>query len=451
MTARFRNVHSIIKSGKLNYRTLLLTIMVMAMPVNAAKSEIPVTATGNIFFSTQYLLQSDSTVAEPHDVEKIIAGIIDIYTNAGFPFCRVVPKLHDDPMGKKVILSIEEGERVIVSDYLFESSGKTRTNSIKKIAHVKPGDYFSSKDIAQTKENVLKTDVFVSVDERIVRQNNQYYVLLNLTEKSSDFLQASGSFDDENALFNFSFYSLNLLGTLRRFQFRYEYEKLFSLQFTEPILLYPTVLDANFSLWTYDSIRLTQFHATFAAPLWRLFTFRMLSGIESISLLDDDSVSRGHTDNIIGVGFGVDYETPTLKCHNQFSYDYLFRTYDRGRIQVDLENNFYRLDAGMHYIRAQTDSFEFFDYYRLGGARSLRGYREDQFFVTHAFWMNCAYKAIFAFPIFDIAVINKELLYSYGIGIHAESQLADASLVLAWPKGGSWQDGKIHLLFEKGF
>ena len=429
---------------------MLLTIIVMVLPVSAAKNEIRVAATGNIFFSTQYLLQSDSTVAEPHGVEKIIARIIDTYTNAGFPFCRVVPKVHDNQTGKKVILSIEEGERVIVSDYLFESNGKTRTNSIRKIAHVNPGDYFSSKDITQTKVNVLKTDAFTSVDERIVRQNNQYYVLLNLTEKNSDFVQASGSFDDEDALFNFSFYSLNLLGTLRRFQFRYEYEKLFSLQFVEPIFLYPAVLDANFSLWTYDSIRLTQFHATFAAPLWRLFTFRMLSGIESVSLLDD-SVSRGHTDNIIGVGFDVDYETPILKCHNQCSYDYLFRTYDRWRIQVDLENNLYRLDAGVHYVRAQTDSFEFFDYYRLGGARSLRGYREDQFFVTRAFWINCAYKAIFVFPIFDIAVINSTFLYSYGLGIHAESQLADASLVLAWPKGGSWQDGKIHLLFEKGF
>jgi len=65
--------------------------------------------------------------------------------------------------------------------------------------------------------------------------------------------------------------------------------------------------------------------------------------------------------------------------------------------------------------------------------------------------MNYAYKAIFIFPVFDIAFIDNAFLYSYGLGIHAASQLADASLVLAWPKGGSWQDGKIHLLFEKGF
>lgn len=430
---------------------MLLVVVVVVVPVSAAQGEIRVATTGNIFFSTQYLLQSDSTVAELHDVEKIIVSIIDTYTNAGFPFCRVVPSTHDAQTDTTVLLSIEEGERVVVSDYVFESNGKTRTNSIRKIAHVTPGDYFSSSDIAQTKENVLKTDAFIAVDEKIVRRGDRYYVLLHLTEKNSDFLQASGSFDDENALFNVSFYSLNLLGTLRRFQFRYEYEKLFSLQFTEPILLYPAVLDANFSLWTYDSIRLTQFHATFAAPLWRFFAFKMLTGVESVSSLDSDSASHGHTDNIIGVGLGVDYETPNLEGHHQFAYDYLFRTHDRWRIQLDLENTVYRLDAEIHYVRAQTDSFEFFDYYRLGGARSLRGYREDQFFVTRAFWINCAYKAIFVFPIFDIAVINSTFLYSYGLGIHAESQLADASLVLAWPKGGSWQDGKIHLLFEKGF
>ncbi len=430
---------------------MLLVAVVVVVPVSTAQGEIRVATTGNIFFSTQYLLQSDSTVAELHDVEKIIVNIIDTYTNAGFPFCRVVPSIHDAQTDTTVLLSIEEGERVVVSDYIFESSGKTRTNSIRKIAHVTPGDYFSSSDIAQTKENVLKTDAFIAVDETIVRRGDQYYVLLHLTEKNSDFLQASGSFDDENALFNVSFYSLNLLGTLRRFQFRYEYEKLFSLQFTEPILLYPAVLDANFSLWTYDSIRLTQFHATFAAPLWRFLTFRMLTGVESVSALDNDSVARGHTDNIIGVGLGVDYETPNLEGHHQCTYDYLFRTHDRWRIQLDFENTVYRLDAEIHYVRAQTDSFEFFDYFRLGGARSLRGYREDQFFATRAFWVNCAYKAIFVFPILDIAVINSTFFYSYGIGVYAESQIADVSLVLAWPKGGSWQDGKIHLLFEKGF
>jgi outer membrane protein assembly factor BamA len=430
---------------------VLLTVLITAAPVSAVEGTIRITTTGNLFFSTQYLLQSDSTVTDSRGVERVIACIIDTYTNAGFPFCRVFPSVGDGQTRTTVVLSIEEGERVIVRDYLFAGTGKTHTNSVRKIAQVKPGDYFSSNDIVHTKENILKTDAFTSVGETIVRQNNQYYVVLHLIEKNSDFLQASGSFDDENALFNFSFYSLNVLGTLRRFQFRYEYEKLFSLQCTEPILLYPAVLDADFSLWTYDSIRLTQFHATFSAPLWHLFTFSMLSGVESVTRLNDDPASRGHTDNIIGVGFGLDFESPILKCHHRLGYDYLFRTYDRWRIQIDLENTMYRFEAGIHYVRAQTDSLEFFDYYRLGGARSLRGYREDQFFATRALWVNCAYKAIFIFPVVDIAVINSTFLYSYGFGMHAESQLADVSLVLAWPKGGSWQDGKIHLLIEKGF
>ncbi len=432
--------------------TVHLLVVIVFASVSEARGATPVETTGNIFFSSQYLLQDDRGVTQQSDVERIVGRIIDTYTNAGFPFCRVFPLTEGtDSTIEKIVLHIEEGERVIVSDFLFENDGKTKTSSVSKVAQVTGGSYFSTKDIEHAKENLLKTGVFTAVDETILRQNSQYYVLLNLYEKNSDYLQASGSLGDEDSRFNFSFYSLNLLGTLRRFQFRYEYRKLFSLQFTEPILLYPAVFDIDFSLWTYDSIRLMQFHAIFTTPLWRFFTFKMLSGVESVSALDDDTVSQGQTDNIIGIGCGFNYESSTFKCYQQLYYDYLFRTYDRWRILYDADNEFHKLNVRMHYYRASTDSVEFFDHYRLGGARNLRGYREDQFFVTRAFWINLEYKRLFVFPLFDAALIAEEIFYSYGVGLHAQSRIADASVVIAWPKGGSWQDGKIHLLFEKGF
>jgi hypothetical protein len=102
-----------------------------------------------------------------------------------------------------------------------------------------------------------------------------------------------------------------------------------------------------------------------------------------------------------------------------------------------------------HYVR--TDSFLFVDYSRIGGADDLRGYLEDEFLARRAFWFNIEYHRLPVFPLLDIARIDGETLYSFGLGLEARSRFADASLILAWPGRGNWNDGKLHLLFSKGF
>ena len=103
------------------------------------------------------------------------------------------------------------------------------------------------------------------------------------------------------------------------------------------------------------------------------------------------------------------------------------------------------------YDHRFTDIFDFFDYVRIGGARDLRGYLEDEFTVRKAFWVNLEYHRLFIFPLVDIARIDGDIVYSYGFGISAKSQIADASLMFAWPKRGAWSDGKIHLSLTREF
>ena len=93
---------------------------ILIVSMQESKNNLTVEITDNIFFSSQYLLKGNVVIKNKIDVENLIANIISKYADAGFPFCRIYPKtIYSSDTVEKVILNIEEGERVIISDYLF--------------------------------------------------------------------------------------------------------------------------------------------------------------------------------------------------------------------------------------------------------------------------------------------------------------------------------------------
>jgi outer membrane protein assembly factor BamA len=420
-------------------------------------STIDVEFSGNTFYSSHYLMKNIHTLRTERDVENVIQGVLTKYSNAGFPFCRIVPEIiYSDGIVEKIILNVAEGERVVITDYLVDIQGKTDVGAIKKIARLQTSKYFSSKDIGYSKNRLLKTGAFDEISDNIINRDGKHYVLFTITEKKSDYLIAYGSFgkntfDGNDYNFGFSFSSVNLLGTLRQLEFRYEYKKLFSLQFTEPILIAPSIFNLQFSMLTYDSVRLTEFNGTFTAPLGHYFNVSLTTGIEAVSYYNDDVDDQQHIDNVVGVGAGVDYATRNWSCVQNINFTYLFREHDRRSVKYNGTFDIFALVIRPHYYWTQADSFEYFDYFRIGGARDMRGYLDEEFIVQRALWVNIEYKKFFIFPMIDIGLIGDDVTYSYGFGIGAESNFANASLVFAWPRGGTWGDGKVHLLFEKGF
>jgi outer membrane protein assembly factor BamA len=422
------------------------------LSVNQLYSSIPIELTGNIFFSSDYLMHGIVTIENKSDVEELIANMIKKYAEIGFPFCRIYPEIiYEDNRVEKIILKIKEGERIIITDYLFNVEGKTARGAVKKIAKLETNTYFCSKELEKSKRNMLNTDVFEDVDYNIIHREDMYYVLFNLIERKSDYITALGSLGENEINFSISFYSLNLLGTLRKLQFLYEYRKLFSIEFTEPILIYPAELQGNFSLWSYDSVRLIQFNGKFSAPLHEHLKVSLMSGIEAVSYSGNDTTLRGHTDNLLGIGLDANIGSSTWQCKQIFNFDYLFRQHDRWRIQYDGKFEVKNINISPHYYMVRTDSFEYFDYYRMGGTKNLRGYLEEEFITDDVKWLNLEYKRFFIFPVFDIGIIDNDIKFSYGFGIEAKSDFAHTAFIIAWPRDGTWRDGKIHLMLEKGF
>jgi outer membrane protein assembly factor BamA len=414
-------------------------------------SSIPVEITGNLFFSDMYLLKDKPQIHSRAEAEQLIAYILDQYTNEGFAFCAVFPEFVEYDTLTHLRLKIAENERIIVSDALFEIKGKTLTSMARRIANYTTGCYFSSQALAQAKTNLDKRDIYESIHESIVQRDEQYYILFSLEEKESDYITAAGSLAEDSYVFNAAFYSLNLLGTLRTLQFRYEHEKLFSLELADPVLIFPIELNTSFGLWTYDSARLLAFDVRISAPVGRFLSVSLISGIENTSYYNDVESNTSLTHSKLGVGIMAVWAGVHWGFTQSLSFDYLFRDNDRWRFKYDAALESYDFHIKPYYRRVYTDSFEYFDYFRLGGAHDLRGYLDEEFTITRAYWVQCEYRRFMAFPIFDIGLIEDKVKYSYGLGIEARTAFARTSLIIAWPQDATWRDGKIHLLFEKGF
>lgn len=436
---------------KWRIRHSYILVLVVTFLTQGLASNLRIEFSGNNFFSSAYLMAKSTRIENDMDIVHLIQNILTKYSNAGFPFCRISPEIvYQNQEIEKIILKIDEGEKVIISDCLFNIRGKTEIAAVKKIVHLRIGDYFSAKEITRSKNLLLKTGAFENISDNIVSRDGNYYLLFNITEKRSDYVTALGSLAENNLNFGITFYSLNLLGTLRQLQFRYEYQKLFSLQFTEPILIAPSVFNVDFSLWTYDSARLTQLKGKFTTPLGYYFNISLTTGVEAVSYYTNVLSTPQKVDNLLGLGLSQDYETSSWTCRQEISFEFALRKFDRYTIEYDGEINLGKFHIKPHYYWVKTDSFEYFDYFRVGGSKNLRGYLEEEFIVLRALWLNIEYRKFFVFPLFDFGLMGDALKFSYGFGITTESDFANASLALAWPRDGNWRDGKVHIMFEKG-
>jgi len=105
--------------------------------------------------------------------------------------------------------------------------------------------------------------------------------------------------------------------------------------------------------------------------------------------------------------------------------------------------------------------FEQSDLFRLGGTKSLRGYREDQFLGNRIFWSNLEYRFFltnrtYAFLFFDTGyflrnediersiVKQEDFKTGYGLGINLETAIGMLAVSFALANGDSFSEGKIH-------
>jgi outer membrane protein insertion porin family len=119
------------------------------------------------------------------------------------------------------------------------------------------------------------------------------------------------------------------------------------------------------------------------------------------------------------------------------------------------------LAASIHARQVTGSGIQITDYFRFGGAATLRGYRENQILGSRVAWTNSEYRFLlerhsYFFLLFDAGFsylpgdpIQKSAAansfnYGYGIGLRVDSPLGNIGVSLAFGKGDSFSTGKLH-------
>ena len=116
----------------------------------------------------------------------------------------------------------------------------------------------------------------------------------------------------------------------------------------------------------------------------------------------------------------------------------------------------------------RSSAVELSDLFRLGGANTLRGYREGQFLGSRVAWSNLEYRLLagqrsYAFGFTDVGYVltpdrpevglRKEELnrIGYGIGLRVDTPLGLIGVSLAFGQGDTFSTAKLHIRLANEF
>jgi outer membrane protein insertion porin family len=206
-----------------------------------------------------------------------------------------------------------------------------------------------------------------------------------------------------------------------------------------------------------------------------------------IPSIDSTHVSTTRQSSTTALGANILYDTrndlynPTGGARYRMEYSYgnkkistdpLRPIIDQGtspvrKLLVDLDfyvTTFARqiVAVGVHGYEVRGNDIQESDMFRFGGARTLRGYRENQFIGSRVAWTNAEYRFLvgrrsFIFGFLDNGYYSRPadlernipaedgFKYGYGFGLRTDSPLGYISVSFALGQGDSFSQGKIHI------
>lgn len=431
-----------------------------------------------------------------------IARLLDLHERQGFPFARIrvgelVPREDSAAVWLTVPLLIDEGMAFTVEEFVVEGNAVTDPDVIIRETRLARGARFDSDAFVDVRRRLERTQLFTSVAEpQLFVRDGKGGVLLRVVEGNMNLFdgvigyqppRVEGEQGYVTGLVNVSF--RNLFGTGRRMDARWERAtnsiSELSIRYLEPwVFGVPFNIQGGYRQRQQDSAfvrRDVDLSLVYLATSDLRVTLR---GTRSDLIVSEFSTLPSFTNSVSvtgGVDIGIDTRddvyNPRAGIELRNSYDGGSKSFSDAegggqrseyiqRIEVDAaayQLLLPRLVAalGLHGRELRGGALDIGDLYRLGGATTLRGYREEQFLGTRLGWANAELRyslgrRSFTFLFFDIGHIEQSgdaargreemrlTRRGYGLGLRLETGLGIMSISYALGEGDGLSDGKIH-------
>jgi len=473
-----------------------------------------ITPQGNQQLSSHEILnQFDLKSGDPLDesiLEKDIDGMLARYERIGYPFtlCRVenlAMQQGDEADTLTIALNIEEGQQLTIDEIRVEGNKETNPSVIVRETRIDSGEVFNPTKVDAIKPRLKRLNIFSDVsDPELYVRNNKSGLLIKVQEGSTNtfdgvigYIPGSGVDQSGYVTGLVSVSMRNLFGTGRKLSFKWAREDRSSqelgVRYLEPwVFNLPANIGGGFSQRQQDSSyvrRVLDLKAELMVSE-ELSVAGLFNSESVIPSASDSAFSRVFQSSIVSVGAEILYDarddaySPTSGARYRTDYQYgtkrtskipsnlLDQVPGKSTVQkFTLDLDFYLstftrqvVAVGLHGRELQSGRPEEGEMFRLGGSRSLRGFRESQFIGSRLAWSNTEYRFLLARRSFFYGFIDagyyfrpadeartipirksEAFNYGYGIGIQLETGLGVLGVSFALSSDTpSFSSGKIH-------
>lgn len=429
-----------------------------------------------------------------------IGALLSFYENQGYPFTSIHIEdihvfSHHDSDFVDVTLGVVEGNRFIIEEISIEGNEVTDADVIVREMRIEKSEPFQPHKIDAMRRRVSRLDFLTAVSEPTLYQRGSVHgVRLRVEEGNANRFdgvlgyQPSRSAEQSGYFIGLVHLSFkNIFGTGRAFFARWERASVdvqeLALRYLEPWLFqFPLNAEGGFYQRQQDSMYVSRaFDAQLSFMLTDNIHVRVLGKNTSVIPTQQDGGVRVARSSTLSVGGELVIDTRN-NVINPTSGIYFSSGFTGGNKNVDgttgSEATYIQhlsfdasyvveilprhvITPGVHGREVRGSMIDASDYYRIGGARTLRGYREEQFHVTSAAWTNLEYRFLlsartFAFAFFDYGYlaspaiaeqnITAQALWKsgYGAGLRLDTSIGIIAVSYALGNGDAFADGKIH-------
>jgi outer membrane protein insertion porin family len=357
---------------------------------------------------------------DPFALEESLRGLLAFYNESGYPYAQVwLTGFQYLPASNTVELavSVSEGVRSRIARVVFEGISKTDSSVALRTSRLEPGSMYGEKRVASATKYLRTSGYFESVGEarlerpsggavdviipvRDIQRGNLFQGALGFSRKEGGDYVLNGSI---------AFDLRNIAGTGRRAHFDWlnngERYSRFLLKYREPFLFSSKVsLDAEISQVIQDTVYMWNAGGLYAGiPIGAGVS--LVVGVAA----DRNVPSAGDLERSVRQRYriGVENAGATNRAFAAFVEGAYRKKYYTGNLSEKDGELLYRVEGSAArgtwrnqsvYARLvaegvhATGDIPLAELFPLGGATSLRGYRESQFRGERVAFVNLEYR-----------------------------------------------------------
>lgn len=391
-----------------------------------------------------------------------------------------------DDGGLTVVAEVNPGPRAVFGDVVVAGNTSTRDEVLVRETRIRPGEPYDASRVAGARAALEKLSFIDSVDEPLVAVDPGSGVAtvgLTVVESPASsvtgILGYAGSGSDESELTGLVDVRLgNIAGTGRSASAAWERiregETVISFSYVEPWLL-GAPIDVGVS--GSQAIRDT-FYTTTEADLFvaarmgdRVRVTWSIGGQRYVPGASGESTTTSTRTGFEAAYDGADVPAnPTSGTRLSGRAEYAAKEYGdtgadetQGTFSLSGERfvrirprHVFALSARVATLVSTEDEVPFHELLTLGGARSLRGYREEQFRGTRTALGTLEYRLILSRRSRAVVFVDagycyrpgpnfaKDTKLGYGIGLRGETRLGTIAIDYGLGEGDRLLDGKLH-------